>query len=267
MINVCIDVSYSCVMLYYFIEYAMKRKKWKTRGPKGHISCTWVQCATFLRNRPRWTFYAPGLKGPSGASSNWIIRLSVRPSVCPFVRLSVRNSVPLPNKVQYLKFGWWYSHQTWTVSSSMGFLTLYWHHMPLGVGWGQNVGLIDFCHIWLCCRRGHLCFTNTCLVCLLISPKNKLGRGRWDLASCQVSLGPLKFGSPIVIGLSVRPCVRPSVRPVRKKWLSPFYSTYWCYIHQTCTNCSSWHDLWYHVVVCVLGLHFTLEWPRLGRNG
>ena len=30
---------------------------------------------------------------------------------------------------------------------------------------------------------------------------------------------------------------------VRKKWLSPFYSTYWLYIHQTCTNCLSWHDL------------------------
>ena len=28
-----------------------------------------------------------------------------------------------------------------------------------------------------------------------------------------------------------------------KKWLSPYFSTYWCYIHQTCTNCSSWHDL------------------------
>ena len=30
---------------------------------------------------------------------------------------------------------------------------------------------------------------------------------------------------------------------VRKKWLRPYYSTYWCYIHQTWTNCSSWHDL------------------------
>ena len=28
----------------------------QTRGPKGHISCTWVQCATFLRNLPRRTF-------------------------------------------------------------------------------------------------------------------------------------------------------------------------------------------------------------------
>ena len=33
-----------------------------------------------------------------------------------------------------------------------------------------------------------------------------------------------------------------SIHPVRKKWPSPFYSTFWCYIHQTCTNCSCWHD-------------------------
>ena len=42
-------------------------------------------------------FYATGLKGPPGASSNRIVRLSV----C----LSVRNSVPLTHTVQYLKFG------------------------------------------------------------------------------------------------------------------------------------------------------------------
>ena len=36
--------------------------------------------------------------------------------------------------------------------------------MPLGVGWGQNVGLRDFAIFWLCCRPGHPCFTNTCLV-------------------------------------------------------------------------------------------------------
>ena len=33
------------------------------------------------------------------------------------------------------------------------------------------------------------------------------------------------------------------VNIVRKKWLSLYYSTYGCYIHQTYTNCSSWHDL------------------------
>ena len=53
-------------------------------------------------------FYAPGLKGPPGAStgSNRIVRPSVRPFVCLSLRLSVRNSVPLTIKVQYLKFGW-----------------------------------------------------------------------------------------------------------------------------------------------------------------
>ena len=37
-------------------------------------------------------------------------------SVHLFVRLSViHNSVPLTKKVQYLKFGWSYSYQIWTV--------------------------------------------------------------------------------------------------------------------------------------------------------
>ena len=52
-------------------------------------------------------FLCPGLKGPLGAS---IYRI-----VC----LSLCNSVLLTNKVQYLRFRWWYSNQTWTVSSSM----------------------------------------------------------------------------------------------------------------------------------------------------
>ena len=28
----------------------------KTSGPKGHITCTWVQCATFLKDQPGWPF-------------------------------------------------------------------------------------------------------------------------------------------------------------------------------------------------------------------
>ena len=102
-------------------------------------------------------------------------------------------------------------------------------------------------------------------------------------------------------GLSPWPTFYAWVTTVRKKWLGlylVYYSTYWCYIHQTCTNCSSWHDLlmphdglcpwstfhawvamvrklwlnlyykclwvhldliyWCHLMVCVLDLHFTL---------
>ena len=40
-------------------------------------------------------FYAPGLKGPPGASSVWIVRLSVHPSICLSVRLSV-----IPSRLQ-----------------------------------------------------------------------------------------------------------------------------------------------------------------------
>ena len=44
-------------------------------------------------------------------------------------------------------------------------------------------------------------------------------------------------------GLCPWPTFHAWVSMVRKKWFSPYFSTYWCYTHQTCTNCSSWHDL------------------------
>ena len=44
-------------------------------------------------------------------------------------------------------------------------------------------------------------------------------------------------------GLCPWPTFHAWVTMVRKKWLSLYYSTYWCYIHQACTNFSSWHDL------------------------
>ena len=63
-------------------------------------------------------------------------------SVCPFVR----NSVPLTNKVQYLKFGWSYSNQTWTVSSSMGCS----HFTDIPCPWGSGrvkMWNLEFSHI------------------------------------------------------------------------------------------------------------------------
>ena len=83
-----------------------------------------------------------------GSSVRLSVCLSVCPFVCLFVRLSVRNSIPLTIKVQYLKFGWWYNYQTWTVSSSKGCSHFTDITRPRGVGRGKNVGLRDFCHNW-----------------------------------------------------------------------------------------------------------------------
>ena len=109
-----------------------------------------------------FAFYVPGLKGPPGASSIRIARQFVRSTVHLSVRLSVSYSVPLTIKVQYLKFWRWYSFQTWAVSSSMGssnFTDITW---PFG---GVKMLDLGICAIfWLCCRRGHPCFTNTCLI-------------------------------------------------------------------------------------------------------
>ena len=52
-------------------------------------------------------------------------------------------------------------------------------------------------------------------------------------------------------GLCPWPTFHAWVTMVRKKWLSLYYSTYGCYIHQTCTSCSSWHDLLIpHGILC-----------------
>ena len=45
--------------------------------------------------RLQTTFSAPGLKGPPGASSVWIVCQSVCLSICPFIRLSV-----IPSRLQ-----------------------------------------------------------------------------------------------------------------------------------------------------------------------
>ena len=58
-----------------------------------------------------------------------------------------------------LKFGWWYSNQTWTVGSSKGCSDFTEITCPLGV-FGSKC-------FWLCCRWGHACFTNTIILCLL----------------------------------------------------------------------------------------------------
>ena len=71
--------------------------------PKANEKCTSISNSSFVtsvsQNKGQKCFYAPGLKGLPG-------HLVIGLSVCLSVRLSVRNSVPLTNNVQYLKFGW-----------------------------------------------------------------------------------------------------------------------------------------------------------------
>ena len=106
----------------------------KTRGPKGHISCTWVQCATFLAD---W----PG-----------------RPSCFPIgpknTNLVEDVEILLPVKFRWIPF-----------SSFRGEV--------------ENVSANQ--------RPGRpSCFSNG-------PKKHKLGRGHWDLASCQVSLNSVQW--------------------------------------------------------------------------
>ena len=96
------------------------------------LNLTWT-VIYYYRRQPY--FYAPGMKGPPGASSNRI----VFPSVC-------LCSVPLTKKVQYVKLWRWYRNQTLTVSSSMGLSHLTDITCPWG-GTGSNCRTWIFFHI------------------------------------------------------------------------------------------------------------------------
>ena len=52
-----LQMNYRYLQTVQYIPIRYSIEKVQTRGPKGHISCTWVQCATFLRNRSRQTFF------------------------------------------------------------------------------------------------------------------------------------------------------------------------------------------------------------------
>ena len=110
-----------------------KRRNLKTRGPKGHISCTWVQCATFLWNRPRRKFLFTDRPQNTNLVEDVEILLPVKFSWIPFSgsREEVEN-----------------------------------------VSANQRPGRPS-------------CFSDR-------PEKQKLGRGRWDLASCQVSLNSVQ---------------------------------------------------------------------------
>ena len=83
-----------------FVEYQFLWFSWRVRSTKSSTNEKAIFCVLKIMNGNAMAtnfephecvFYAPALKGPPGASSNRI----VRPSVCLFVRLFVRNSVLL----------------------------------------------------------------------------------------------------------------------------------------------------------------------------
>ena len=152
----------------------------KTRGPKGGISCTWVQCATYLRNRPRRTFLFTDW--PALGRGRWdlascqvslkIFRLAVSEEKSKMSRqirgqgghlvfpISPKNTnlvedieILLPVKFRWILFS--------------GFR-----------GEVENVSTNQ--------RPGRpSCFSDQ-------HEKHKLCRGCWDLASCQVSLNSVQ---------------------------------------------------------------------------
>ena len=133
----------------------------QTRGPKGHISCTWVQCATFFEKSAREAIFFSNwpekYKLGRGCWDLASCKVSLNSVVFP-ICLNNTNLVEVIEILLPFKFRW----------------------IPFSGFRGEvkNVSASQ--------RPGRpSCFSD-------LLEKHKLSRGRWDLASCQVSLNSVQ---------------------------------------------------------------------------
>ena len=144
----------------------------ETRGPKGHISCTWVQCATFLRrtflftDRPKITTLVEDVEILLPVKFLWIPFSGFRGEV---ENVSANQRPRRPSCFSYQPekhlLGRWCKIL-----------------LPVKCQWipfSRFRGEVE--NVWANHRPGRpSCFSDR--------PAKKIGTVRWDFASCQVSL-------------------------------------------------------------------------------
>ena len=145
----------------------------KTRGPKGHISCTWVQCATFLTDQPGWQFLLTHRPENTNLVEDVEILLSVNFHWIPFsgFREDVKNVSANQRPVRPSCF----SHQPKKHKRGRG----RWYLASCQVSLNSVQRFQRRCK--KCVSQGHLFFSDP-------PEKHNLGRGCWDLTSSPVSL-------------------------------------------------------------------------------
>ena len=100
-----------------------KKKPRQQQGGGGDRNVAWFRLEGWQERIFYMIFISPAWKVPAGGIMYRIVCTSVRPSFLPAF------------KEQYLKFGWWYSYQKWTVSSSLDCS----HFPDIACPWGGDV--------------------------------------------------------------------------------------------------------------------------------
>ena len=150
---------------------------WLTRGPKGPITCTWVQCATFLTDWPGWPFlYTNQPEKHKLGRGCWDL---------------ASGQVSLNSVQQYERKSWKCLSQS-EVRAVILFSDQPEKH-KLGRGrWDLASCQVSLNFIQSFQRRSRKCLSQSEArrpSCFFDRPeKHKLGRGRWYFASWQVLL-------------------------------------------------------------------------------
>ena len=160
--------------------YAKIKSQWITRGPKGHISCTWVQCATFLWNRPWQKFLFTDRSQNTNLVEDVEILLPVKFSWILFSGFREEVENVSANQKQGWPSCFSYRPEKHKLGRGRWDLPVKFRWIPFSGFRGEveNVSANQ--------RPGRpSCFSDR-------PEKHQLGRGRWDLASCQVSLNSVQ---------------------------------------------------------------------------
>ena len=164
-----------------FISFPDIRPSSLTRGPKGHISCTWVQCATFLRNQQGRPFL-----------------FSDRPENTNLVE---DIEILLPVKFHWIPFsGFRGEFKNVSANQSPGRPSCYSDrpekHKLGGGHWDLASCKVSLNSVQWFLRRSQKWLSQSearaAILFFRSAQKHKLGRWRWVLASCKVSLNSVQ---------------------------------------------------------------------------
>ena len=153
-----------------------------TRGPKGHITYTWAQCATFFDGLARVAIFIYFSDKHKLVRGHWDLasyQVSLN-SIQQFQRKSQNMYQPVRGQGGHFVFliG---PKNTHLVEGVEILLSVKFRWIPFSDFRGE-VENVSAKH-----RPGRPpCFSD-------LPEKHKLGRGRWDLASCQVSLNSVQW--------------------------------------------------------------------------
>ena len=160
-------------MFFFWLKHQMNVTK--TRGPKGHISCTWVPCTTFLSNPPGWPFLFTDRPEKHNLGRG---------------RYNLAFCQASLNSIQWFQRKSWKSLSQSEAGAAILLFSIGQKKHKTGRGrWNFATSQVSLNSVQRFLKRSQKCFSQSEVGASILffwsALKHKNGRGRWYLASFQ----------------------------------------------------------------------------------